>query len=124
MKREGKVKTKAEISDSDGEGEGGQDDEAYARQLQSEYNSYGSRPSRTTSTRPKAKKAVVKKKKRSAAVVDSGDEDGEPKKKRAAPNTAFNKDLILRWVMVSHINSLLLGTDRHQDRAQQKINEY
>ena len=77
------------------------DDEAYARQLQSEFNALsGSRSSRASGsgsgTRPKVKK-VVKKKKRSAATVDSGDEEG-PKKKRATPNTAFNKDLILRYV--------------------------
>lgn len=97
VKREdGPSRSKAEISDSDDGASGtGQDDEAFARQLQSEFNSYGARPSRASTSRPKAKK-VVKKKKRSAATVDSGDEDGEPKKKRAAPNTAFNKDLILR----------------------------
>jgi upstream activation factor subunit UAF30 len=73
----------------------GEDDEAYARQLQSEFNSYAARPSRASATATRRPKKVVKNN-RSAATVDSGDE-GEPKPKRAAPNTAFNKDLILRY---------------------------
>lgn len=92
VKRE--VQSKAEIS-SDGE-QSEDEDAAYARQLQTEFNSYGARPSRTAA-RPKPKKKAVKRKVRSEATVD-GDGSGEdgPKKKRAAPNTAFNKDLILR----------------------------
>jgi hypothetical protein len=96
IKRE--VQSKAEIEDSgtEGEAEGDMDDEAYARQLQTEFNALQSeRPSR--GSRPKPKKKVVKRKVRSEATVD-GDGSGEdgPKKKRAAPNTAFNKDMILR----------------------------
>jgi hypothetical protein len=97
IKRE--VQSKAEIEDSGSEAEEGVDDEAYARQLQTEFNALQSeRPSRGAS-RPKPKKKVVKRKVRSEATVD-GDGSGEdgPKKKRAAPNTAFNKDMILRWV--------------------------
>lgn len=90
------VQSKAEISGSDEEE---MDDEAYARQLQTEFNSLqAARPSRAGS-RPKLKKKVVKRKARSAATVDGdGEGSGEdgPKKKRAAPNTAFNKDMILR----------------------------
>jgi len=90
------VQSKAEIEDSGSEGEGDMDDEAYARQLQTEFNALQSeRPSRAG--RPKPKKKVIKRKARSAATVD-GDGSGEdgPKKKRAAPNTAFNKEMILR----------------------------
>jgi hypothetical protein len=79
------------------------DDETYARQLQAEFNSHdGPRASRTAasgSTIKKKRKAVVKKKRSG----DSGDEgeggDGSPKKKRKVnENSAFNKELILRWV--------------------------
>lgn len=98
IKRE--VQSKAEIEDSgsEGEAEGDMDDEAYARQLQTEFNALQSeRPSRGSRPKPKTKKKVVKRKVRSEATVD-GDGSGEdgPKKKRAAPNTAFNKDMILR----------------------------
>jgi hypothetical protein len=98
IKRE--VQSKAEIQDSgsEAEGEEGVDDEAYARQLQTEFNALQSeRPSRGSRPKPKTKKKVVKRKVRSEATVD-GDGSGEdgPKKKRAAPNTAFNKDMILR----------------------------
>jgi hypothetical protein len=96
IKRE--VQSKAEIEDSGSEAEGDMDDEAYARQLQTEFNALQSeRPSRGSRPKPKTKKKVVKRKVRSEATVD-GDGSGEdgPKKKRAAPNTAFNKDMILR----------------------------
>lgn len=97
VKRE--VQSKVEISGSEDVGQGGLDDEAYARQLQSEFNALQSdRPSRAGS-RPKPKKKVVKRKVRSEATVD-GEGSGEdgPKKKRATPNTAFNKEMILRCV--------------------------
>jgi hypothetical protein len=92
VKRE--VQSKAEISSAEEEED---EDAAFARQLQSEFDLYGAaRPSRTAA-RPKPKKKAVKRKVRSEATVD-GEGSGEdgPKKKRAAPNTAFNKDLILR----------------------------
>lgn len=109
IKRE--VQSKAEIENSGSEGEEGVDDEAYARQLQSEFNALQSeRPSRAG--RPKPKKKVVKRKVRSEATVD-GDGSGEdgPKKKRAAPNTAFNKEMILRWVLffISKSKSTIQG---------------
>ena len=94
IKRE--VQSKPEIEDSGSEGD--MDDEAYARQLQTEFNALQSeRPSRGSRAKPKTKKKVVKRKVRSEATVD-GDGSGEdgPKKKRAAPNTAFNKNMILR----------------------------
>jgi hypothetical protein len=96
IKRE--VQSKPEIQDSGSEADEGVDDEAYARQLQTEFNALQSeRPSRGSRPKPKTKKKVVKRKVRSEATVD-GDGSGEdgPKKKRAAPNTAFNKDMILR----------------------------
>jgi len=97
VKRETQSKAEISGSEDEGQGQGDMDDEAYARQLQSEFNSLqAARPSRAGS-RPKLKKKVVKRKARSEAMVD-GDGSGEdgPKKKRAAPNTAFNKDMILR----------------------------
>jgi hypothetical protein len=109
IKRE--VQSKAEIEDSGSEAEEGVDDEAYARQLQTEFNALQSeRPSR--GSRPKPKKKVVKRKNRSEATVD-GDGSGEdgPKKKRAAPNTAFNKDMILRWVLNSASQATIKETE-------------
>ena len=98
IKRE--VQSKAEVENSGSEGEGDEevDDEAYARQLQTEFNALQSeRPSRGSRPKPKTKKKVVKRKVRSEATVDGdGSGDDGPKKKRAAPNTAFNKDMILR----------------------------
>lgn len=41
---------------------------------------------------------VKKKVKRSSETVGSGDEEGTPKKRRSNGNSAFNKELILRWV--------------------------
>jgi hypothetical protein len=95
------VQSKAEISSDEEDGEV-DDDAAYARQLQNEFNSYGARPSRATARpKPKTKKKAVKRKAKSDATVDGASGDEEPKKKRATPNTAFNKDMILRSVTLN-----------------------
>ena len=66
-------------------------DEQMARRLQSEFDAVlNPRASRGSRAAPKK----VKKKKRAG---EEG-EDGERKKRRANPNSAFNKEMILRCV--------------------------